>query len=148
MPRRESPQWLLLSYYPKILVRWWGPMNDILLICECSLSSQYTNRDTWTLTAVTKLIWNVCTHRWWGCSHSFMLSHPHPSHKGTTFHYLIDLFHIKKPPSFRLMHYCNSLKTHQLTQQASYSFIKLLVSLIRSDPRSWTIVYGHYVDRH
>ena len=28
--RRESPEWFAFAFCPKLLVRWWGPMNDIL----------------------------------------------------------------------------------------------------------------------
>ena len=33
-----------LAFCPKILGRWWGPMNGILSVCECSLSIQDFHR--------------------------------------------------------------------------------------------------------
>ena len=41
--RTELPWWLLLLFPPIILERWHQPMNEILSVCWCSLSSQYTN---------------------------------------------------------------------------------------------------------
>ena len=33
-----------LAFCPKILGTWWGPMNGILSVCECSMSIQYCHR--------------------------------------------------------------------------------------------------------
>ena len=41
--QRESPWWLLLPFCCKIFEKWWGPKNNILLACECSLSNDYTD---------------------------------------------------------------------------------------------------------
>ena len=66
------------AFYPKILERWWEPMNDILSVCECSLSSTLIRgRDTQILTAEVKLF----TLRGGGDAktlllHSCVLSHP------------------------------------------------------------------------
>ena len=47
--------WWLVIFCPKISGRLWGPTNDILSVCECDLSSWYTNSggDIQTLPAIS-----------------------------------------------------------------------------------------------
>ena len=40
----ESHLGCFCFFWPKILGRWWGPMNGILSVCECSLSVEDTHR--------------------------------------------------------------------------------------------------------
>ena len=60
---RESHKWLILSFCPKFLGRWWGPMSAILSAFEYSLSccSLLGGGDTQTLTNIIEFVWRFHT---------------------------------------------------------------------------------------